>query len=190
MNWLDVVLLVILVWSIVASFRKGLTREIIGLASVIAALLAGIWFYGTAGGLLARYFSSPSVANLLGFFLVFGAVLLAGAVVNFVLGKFLKVTGLSIPDHILGAAFGALRGILISIALITGIMAFSHGAQPPISIVHSRVAPYVTGAASAVVALAPHELKEGFRKTYEQVTEAWKRALDKGIPRASDAQKG
>ncbi len=190
MNWLDVVLLVLLVWSIASSLRKGLVREVVGLASVILALAASVWFYGTAGGMLSSYLSSKAVANLLGFFLIFCAVMLAGAVVNFALGKALKLSGLSIVDHILGAAFGALRGILISIALITGIMAFSQGDEPPASIVRSRVAPYVIGAARAVSALAPHELTEGFRRTYDQVSGAWKKKTVRAIPYAPDAQKG
>jgi membrane protein required for colicin V production len=188
MNWLDIILALILVASIGASFRKGLTREIIGLASVILALLLAIWFYGSAGAALAPYMSSRSLANLLGFFVIFAGVWLVGALASFILGKFLKVTGLSIVDHALGAVFGALRGILISIALIMAIMAFSQGDRPPDAIVRSRIAPYVTGAARAVSSLAPHELKEGFRRTYAQVTEAWKRALEDEIRRAPGAQ--
>ena len=190
MNWLDIILALILALSIAASFRKGLTREIIGLASVILALLLAIWFYGTAGAALAPYVSSRPLANLLGFFVIFGAVWLVGAMASFILGKFLKVTGLSIVDHALGAVFGALRGVLISIALIMGIMAFSQGDRPPEAIVRSRIAPYVTGAARAVSSLAPHELKEGFRRTYAQVTAAWEKALKDGIRRAPGAQQG
>jgi membrane protein required for colicin V production len=179
MNWLDFALLAILAWNIIASFRRGLTREIVGLVSVVAALLLAIWFYGSAGALLAPYVSSRSLANLLGFFVVFAGVWLLGALVSFMIGKVLKVTGLSIVDHALGAAFGALRGMLISIALVMGIMAFSQGDQPPGSIVNSRVAPYVTGAARVVSSLAPYELKEGFRKTYGQVRDAWAKAVGK-----------
>ena len=48
MNWLDVVLLAVLAVSAALSFRKGLTREVVGLASVVLAILLGIWFYGSA----------------------------------------------------------------------------------------------------------------------------------------------
>jgi membrane protein required for colicin V production len=181
MNWLDVVLVVIFAASVAMSFRKGLSREVIGLASVVLAILLGIWFYGTAGSLLAPYLSSRALANFAGFLLTFGGVLLAGSLVGYIVGKFLKVTGLSIFDHLLGAVFGALRGLLISVALIMAIMAFSQGDQPPSSVVHSRTAPYVVDAARAFAAMAPHELKEGFRRTYGQVKSAWGKALEEGI---------
>jgi membrane protein required for colicin V production len=181
MNWLDVVLLAILAASVAMSLRKGITREVVGLASVVLAILLGIWFYGSAGSFLAPYLSSRGLANFLGFLLVFCGVLLVGHVVSYIIGKFLRVTGLSIFDHLLGAVFGALRGILISVALIMAIMAFSQGDQPPSFVVHSRTAPYVVDAARAFAAMAPHELKEGFRRTYDQVKSAWGKALQEGI---------
>ena len=184
MNWLDIVLLIVLGVSVLASFRKGFTREVIGLVSVVLALLLGVWFYGTAGAFLLPYVSSPAVAHFAGFFLVFFGVLLLGHLTGFVVGRFLRVTGLSVFDHLLGAAFGLLRGIVISVALILGIMAFSPGEKPPASVVNSRIAPYVADAARAIAAVAPNELREGFRKRYDQVKESWGKALEKGIPSA------
>jgi membrane protein required for colicin V production len=189
MNWLDAVLLLILVMSVLTSFRKGLSREVIGLVAVIVALIFGIWFYGSAGSLVLPYVSSPAVANLAGFFLVFFGVMLLGGIVSHVVGRFLRVTGLSIVDHALGAAFGLVRGTLVAVALIMGIMAFSPGDQPPESVVNSRVAPYAVDAARFFVSMAPHELKEGYRRTYAQVKAAWQNALEKGIRGVPNGEK-
>jgi membrane protein required for colicin V production len=181
MNWLDFVLLLILGVSVFTSLRKGLSREIIGLVTVVAALLLASWLYGTAGGFVEPYVSSPRIAHLIGFALVFIGVMLLGSVVSYVVGRFLRVTGLSIVDHLLGAAFGLLRGVLIAVALVLGLMAFSPAGAPPHSVVGSRVAPYVVDAARVVAALAPHEVREGFRKTYADVKAAWGKTLEDGI---------
>ena len=181
MNWLDIVLALILAASIAAGFHRGLSRQIIGLVSVVLALLLGIWFYGNVGYYLLPYASSRTLANAGGFAVVFCGVLVLGALVSFVVGKFLKVTGLSIVDHLLGAAFGVLRGLMFAIAIIMGVMAFSRGEKPPETVVNSRLAPYVVDAARMFAAMAPHELKEGFRRTYAQVKAAWSDALEKGI---------
>jgi len=181
MNWLDLVLAIILAASVILSFRKGLSREVIGLVSVVLALVVGTWFYGTAGSFLLRYVSSPKVANFAGFCLVFIGVMLLGSLVSYVVGKFLRVTGLSIVDHALGAVFGLLRGIIVAIALIMGMMAFSPGDRPPAAVVDSRIAPYVVDAARLFASMAPYDLKEGFRKSYAQVKQAWSNAIDKGI---------
>ena len=188
MNWLDVVLLLILASSIVTSFRKGFTRELIGLASVVLGLLLGSWFYGSAGALVEPYVSSPAAAHFAGFFLVFFAVVLLGSLLSFVLGKFLKVTGLSLFDHVLGAGFGLVRGGLIAVALLMGIMAFSRSGKPPESVVNSRMAPYVAQGARAFAALAPHELKEGFHKSYAEARAAWEDAVRKGIRKLPKAE--
>jgi membrane protein required for colicin V production len=181
MNWLDIVLLLIILVSVASSYRKGFSREVIGLAACLLALILGAWFYGTAGSFLLPYVSSRSVANLAGFFLVFIGVLVIGSVVSYIVGKFLRVTGLSIVDHALGAGFGMLRGILVAVALIMGLMAFSPAGGPPDSVVHSRVAPYVAYAARVCAAVAPKELKDGFHKAYTDARSAWEKTWDKGI---------
>ncbi|HKE22483.1 MAG TPA: CvpA family protein [Bryobacteraceae bacterium] len=173
MNWLDAVLLFIIALSVIHGFRKGLSKQIVGLISIVAAILIGLWTYGLAGAWLARYITSPHVANFAGFGLVFLGVMTAGSLVGYVIHKFLNFTGLSFFDRVLGAVFGVVRGTLISVAIILGIMAFSAEGKPPASIVDSRIAPYAVHAARAFAALAPHEMREGFHRTYAQVKAAW-----------------
>jgi uncharacterized membrane protein required for colicin V production len=87
MNWFDIVLLLIVAASVYTSFRKGLSREIIGLVSVVLALLLGIWFYGTAAAFIQPHVSSRTAANLCGFLAVFLGVLLLGHLVSYVVGE-------------------------------------------------------------------------------------------------------
>jgi membrane protein required for colicin V production len=173
MNWLDVVLAIILLASVLSSFRKGLSRELIGLVSVCFALLLGIWLYGSAAAYLLPYLSSRTAANFAGFAIVFCGVLLIGSLLSLIVGKILRFSGFSFIDHFLGLAFGLVRGLLIGVALITGIMAFSPGDRPPAEVVRSRMAPYMLEGSRIVAAMAPHELKEGFRKSYLRVQSEW-----------------
>lgn len=190
MNWLDAVLLLIVGLSVVAGFRKGLSRQIVGLVSVVLAILLGLWTYGLAGSYVAPYVSSPRMANFCGFALVFCGVLLLGSLVGYLIHKVLKFTGLSFFDRILGAGFGVVRGTLIAVALILGMMAFSAEGKPPDSVVKSRVAPYAVGAARVFAAMAPHEMREGFRKTYGEVKSAWSRGLEKKLRESPGTEKG
>jgi len=181
MNWLDAVLGIILLASIAGGFRRGFSRQIIGLISGVLALLLGIWFYGMPAAWFAPYLSSPALASAAGFAVVFCGTLLLGGAVGMVVHRFLKVAGLSFFDHILGAGLGLVRGSLVAIAIVMGAMAFSRTDKPPRAIVESRLAPYVVDAAHLFASMAPHDLKEGFRKTYAQVKAAWNDALEKGI---------
>jgi membrane protein required for colicin V production len=189
MNWLDAVLLLVLVGSVVTSFSTGLAREVVGLVSMIAALVLAIWFYGTAAAFLQPYVSSPGIANFCGFLIVFCGVLILGAILGRVMGRLMKVAGLRFVDRLLGAGFGVVRGLLISIALVLALLAFTPGKAPPNAVVHSKLAPYVIDAARVCAARAPRELKDGFRKSYEQVKTIWGNALKKGIRGLPDAGK-
>ena len=172
MNWLDIVLIVVLAFSTLQSLRKGFSREVIGLTASLAALVLGMWFYGLAGSYAAPYVGAGRSANLLGFVLVVVAVLLAGALLAWIVGRFLRTVGLSFFDRLLGAAFGLLRGLLITIAVLTAVMAFgprSESSPVPEAMVHSRIAPYILEASRWFVAIAPMELKQSFQERYSQV---------------------
>jgi len=76
----------------------------------------------------------------------------------------------------LGAAFGIVRGLLFSLALVTIMVAFAPGssaASPPSAVVQSRLAPYVMEASHVLTAIAPHDLKTEFQKRYDQVKQQW-----------------
>jgi membrane protein required for colicin V production len=190
MNWLDVALGAVLAWSVFTGFRRGLTREAIRLISVVIGTLLAIWFYGTAASFLLPYISSRPAANFAGFLAVFCGAILLGAIVSMIARKFLKATGLSLFDKILGGGFGLLRGGLIGVAVVMGLMAFSSGDKPPSAVVGSRMAPYLMDGARVVVAVAPYELKQGFRKTYRQVKTAWEAALEHGIRNGREGESG
>jgi membrane protein required for colicin V production len=185
-NWLDILLVAILTVSVVTSLAKGLTRELIGLASAVAGLIGGIWLHGWAGSFVAPYVSSKSVAHLCGFLIVLFGALAAGALVNFVIGKVIRVAGVSWLDRLLGAGFGFVRAVLVAVALVMALVAFAPGASaggPPGAVVNSRLAPYVIDAARVLVAMAPRELNDEFQNRYAQVRRLWQDALDKNLSR-------
>jgi membrane protein required for colicin V production len=175
-SWLDIVILIVMALSVLSAVRKGFSREVIGLAASVFGLILGLWFYGSASVYFEPYVSSPEIAKFLGFGAVFLAVLSAGALLGWVVSRFLKKTGLSWVDRSLGAAFGIVRGLLFSLALVTIMVAFAPGssaASPPSAVVQSRLAPYVMEASHVLTAIAPHDLKTEFQKRYDQVKQQW-----------------
>jgi membrane protein required for colicin V production len=178
MNWLDVVLFLILLLSTISAARKGFTREVIGIAAALIGLIAGIWCYGLAGAFLLPYVSSPQVANFIGFFIVFTGCVILGMIISAIIRKFVKSVGLSWFDRLSGAVFGLVRGTLMSVAVITALVAFAPAVatdSAPAAVAQSRIAPYVVRAASYLVALAPRELKDGFQNHYSQLKAFWLR---------------
>lgn len=177
-NWLDVLLGLILVVSVIGGLRKGIARTGIGFAAVIAGVLCGLWFYGTAGAFFRRFVSSPALANLLGFLAIFLTILVLGGLIGALIEKLLKLVHLSWLNRLLGGAFGAVRGVLICTVIVFVLMAFSTK-PPPQSVAHSRIAPYVMGAARVMSYAAPHDVRESFHRSYEKLRQIWAEMFEK-----------
>jgi membrane protein required for colicin V production len=178
MNWLDVLLLVFLCASMIMSARKGFSREIIGLAAAFFGLVFGYWFYGTASTLFTPLGLSQRAANLAGFLTVFLGTVILGAMLGWLVNRFLRTIGLSFFDRLLGAVFGLARGVLIAMAVLTALLAFGpliEAGTTPSAVLNSRIAPYVLEASRLFVSIAPMELKATFRKQYTQVKSAWRK---------------
>jgi membrane protein required for colicin V production len=189
MNWLDIVLFLILLLSTVSAFRKGFSREVIGIAAAIIGLIGGIWFYGLAGSFLLPYVSSPQIANFIGFFIVFMGCVVLGFLVNAIVRRFVKTVGLSWFDRLLGAVFGLVRGTLIGVAVITALVAFAPAVaadSAPVAVAESRIAPYVISGANFLVAMAPRELKDSFHSRYAQLKSFWERNKGLELPKRQD----
>ncbi len=171
MNWLDVVFGIILLLCVIGGLRKGIARTGIGFGALILGLLCGFWFYGTAAQFVGSFVSSRPLANLIGFLAIFVAVLALGGLLTALLERLLKFAHLSWLNRLLGGAFGAVRGILTCAVLVLGLMVFC-SKPPPHAVAHSRIAPYIMGAAHVMAYAAPREVREGFHHSYEKLRQA------------------
>lgn len=111
-NWADYFILGVLGLSVLIGLWRGLIAEVMALA----CWAASFWVAWLFGDKLAAYFTSvevPSVRLLLGYGLCFLAVLIAGALVSFLLRKLVAGSGLSGTDRLLGMFFGLGRGLLL-----------------------------------------------------------------------------
>ena len=185
MNWIDLLLLLVIAFSVLSGLVAGFARAGVGFIATILGIFFGFWCYGIVAAYFLDYVSSRAIANLIGFFLVFIGISLLGAIVGRVLGKFFKWAGLSWFDRLLGGAFGVVRGVFIVVALVTVLMAFAPS-PPPRSVLDSKLMPYIAGASDFLAAMTPHEIKDGFRDAREKAEKIWSdhaRRQDEGLRR-------
>ena len=185
MSFLDLLLGLVLVSSIITGFTAGFARAGIGFGAVIAGILFGFWFYGVPAAWMNTYLHSDTASNLLGFLVVFLSFVVAGALVGAALAKIFKWTGLSWLDRLLGGAFGIVRGALVSIALASVLLAFAPRPLPG-WIVDSRLLPYVAGASSVVAAVAPRAVTDAFHDSLAEIRKLWDERVRKLAPPAND----
>ncbi|MBO9662348.1 CvpA family protein [Dokdonella sp.] len=128
MNWADYAILAILGLSVLMGLWRGFIGEVLALAVWVCAFWVA-WMLGPA---LAEQFSgsisTPSVRILIGYALCFIAVLIAGAIVTFLMRKLVEGSGLSGSDRLLGMVFGLVRGLalVVLIVLLLGFTPFAH----------------------------------------------------------------
>jgi membrane protein required for colicin V production len=178
-NWLDILLGAILVLSLIGGLKTGLARAGIGFVAVIVGLFVAMWFYPNAAALVRTVIHSAAAANVIGFLVLFATVVALGGLISFVIEKLLKVVRLSWLNRLLGGAFGLIRGVVVSGAIVLLFMAFS-GKEPPRSVKQSRIAPYVVHATRAMAYAAPREIREGFDQSYTKLKQAWANLLKSG----------
>jgi membrane protein required for colicin V production len=185
-NWLDVVLGIIILVSVIAGIKKGLARTAVGLGAALLGLLCGLWFHGMLGAYLT-FTGSRSVANLIAFFVIFLTCVLAGSLIGLLIERLLKLVRLSWLNRLLGGGFGLIRGVLIAAIVVMAVMAFTTRPGPG-SVTNSRVAPYVIDTARVLTAAAPFEVKNAFRNSYERIKQIWADALKNGPRRLPETE--
>jgi membrane protein required for colicin V production len=171
-NWIDILLVLVIGFSILSGFTAGFARVGVGFIATLLGIFLGFWCYGIAAAYVLDYVSSRAIANLIGFFVIFIGVVFVGAVIGHLLAKLFKWIGLSWLDRALGAGFGLVRGVIIAVALVTVLLAFAPS-PPPRSVVDSKLMPYTLDASNFLALLTPREVKDAFRDTKEKVKKTW-----------------
>lgn len=164
-NWLDIVLFIIIVVSLVLGIIKGLMRQIIGLTAVIVGLVLALIYYPYISQFYLRWIESHVICHFLGFITIFVAVLCLGWLVSWLMSKIIKGP-IKFINHVLGGALGFLKGVLICGVIVFAMLVFPVSVQ---TLKDSSLAPYCLGMTKLVARAIPQELKDTFKETYEEI---------------------
>lgn len=165
LNWLDIVLLGILLFTLILGIVKGLVKQIIGILAVFLGLILALLYYPVVSGVFMRLISSKVVSQFLGFLAIFLAVLCLGALLSAMLSKLMKGP-LKFLNHALGGCFGLLKGILICGVLLFAMLVFPVNKKV---VQDSQVAPVCLVVTKGVFSLIPKDLREKFNRAYADI---------------------
>ncbi len=113
MNWLDVVIILFLLGSALSAYRAGLIREVVTLVAVVVGVVAAGLLYDDLAQDVLVFINNEDVALAIAFLILFGAVYLLGQTTAFVLKRTASLLMLGWADHLGGAAFGLLKGLIV-----------------------------------------------------------------------------
>src|SRR6478672_9433630 len=114
---LDWVFVAVLAASFLLGAWRGLVYEVLSVISWIAAFILAQLFAPDVAARLPMESAGQPVRYLAAFLLVFIAVVFAGGLLAWLVKKGIEAVGLRPVDRVLGGAFGALRGVLVLLAL-------------------------------------------------------------------------
>jgi membrane protein required for colicin V production len=122
LNTLDWVMLAVLALSMLLGVWRGLVHEVLAIVGWVAAFVLAQMFSSQVGHMINIQGVGGQFRYMLGFAAVFIGTLVAGGLLTWVVKKMISSIGLTPIDRTLGAAFGALRGVLILLVLTTMVL--------------------------------------------------------------------
>lgn len=173
MNFVDVVIVLLLVVSSLFGFRSGFIQSVCSLVGLIAGIVIASWNYQFVAFHLEHALHNHALANAAGFCIIAFLVMILASLFGMILKGIVRGVGLGWLDHTIGLIFGLLRGALLATLCIVLVAAFFPekdwlgGAQ---------LAPYFLGFSQITITITPGELKrkiEDGLQVLEKDTPRW-----------------
>ena len=158
-NYFDWLLVLLVAFSMVMAFRRGLVRAIFGFMGIVGGFQLATWYYRDLADLIdmSRLHITLSTARVIAFITIVMVVGVLFELAGKFLQRFLRHVGLGWFDRTLGAAFGFARGCIISIAVLMVVTTFAPASG---AVTSSEITPYLFAVAHDVSFLVPQYLQE------------------------------
>lgn len=114
MNWIDLIIIVILIISVVRGFIDGLVKEVAALAALILGIWGAIKFSGFTSVKLYEWFDmSGQSVGIISFLVTFIIIVIVIHFIGILANKIVDAVSLGFLNRILGMVFGLLKSVLI-----------------------------------------------------------------------------
>jgi membrane protein required for colicin V production len=112
MTALDILVLLLIGGGALFGVLRGFVQETLSMIAWVLGIFAVRLFHASVAGLLTPFLGTESGAAVLAFVLVFGLTFMAGKFLARALGARTRTSILGPVDRVLGAGFGAVKGLI------------------------------------------------------------------------------
>jgi membrane protein required for colicin V production len=154
MNWVDIVIIIYLLLSVVVGIAQGLIRSLFSIIGLIVGIVLAARFYQQLGNLLT-FIHNSDVANIVAFVFILLATMGVAALIALALRSILKAIMLGWIDRLGGAILGLILGALSVSAFLAIIVKFT---DSPL-ITNSALAGFFLNKFPIIMGFLPSEFK-------------------------------
>jgi membrane protein required for colicin V production len=141
MNWLDIVIIVVIVLLGIAGLRQGMIRTVFGIAGLIGGIFLAGRYYDE---LAARLFPSGAIwGNIAAYAIIAIATLVIAGVIGWLLAKLVNFAALGWLDRLVGFILGIVIGGLLCAAILAIVVKYYPGMEATIN--QSVIARFLVG---------------------------------------------
>ena len=121
---LDWALLLLLAFSAITAFMRGLIRSVVSLVGVVLGIVLAAWYTPTLGMWLARWIHETLLANAVAFVSILATTYVCTNLLGRVMRSASHAVGLGIFDRLGGAVFGVARAVVVLAAVLLPLQPF------------------------------------------------------------------
>ena len=157
----DWVICALVLLNVVTAAMQGFFSEALTMAGLVVGYIVAAWKYRGLAQWLESFLKNPWLAEILGFLIIFFAILVLFGLAARIARWVMKEAGLSAFDRFLGAVLGLLKGGLMVAVILMGMTAFVYSAGTMtstaaiISIIRLTFSTLSRSVSSAGIGLAP-----------------------------------
>lgn len=168
MGFIDLLIILIILLSMLFALYRGLVRELLGIAAWILAGFAALYSYGPIQPIMGQMIENQTIAGITGALIIALIVLVVMTIINSQIASRLRDSSLNGLDRILGLAFGLFRaGLLISVIYIGLSMALSQTQLTELE-KQNKSLPYIQKTAAWVERVMPQKMREDLQSYGQQ----------------------
>ena len=166
---IDIVYLVITIFSLIKCYKKGFVLSILSMAKWLLAYVITLLIFPKIKPYLKDIIDNEYILDISLGIAIFVVVIFLVLMVNKGLSKAIRYTGIGSLDTIFGFFFGFIRAYIISICIFSGLHIVYNYDKWPINLDKSYIFPYLEKGSNYLLKEFPNEIT--YQNSKEKIEE-------------------